>query len=296
MPFVMKLALGSLLVGILVLGLKGLAWWLTGSVALLSDALESTVNLTTALAVIIALRVAARPADANHPFGHHKAEYFAAVLEGVMIVVAALIILNEAYSGLMAPRVIDAPAAGLLLTALATGINAAWAAVLLRHGRRAASPALVADGQHLLVDVLTSMGVALGIGLALITGWWLLDPLMALLVGVSILWSGGKIIKGSLSSLMDEAVPDDTIATIRRIIAEQGEGAVEAHDLRTRRAGQATFVEFHLAVPGKMTVHEAHDICDRLETALKAGLGTAQVTIHLEPEHKAKDDLVIPMP
>lgn len=293
MPYVMKLALGSLLVGLFVLALKVLAWWITGSVALLSDALESTVNLTTALAVIIALRVAARPADANHPFGHHKAEYFAVVLEGVMIVVAALVILKEAYGGLVAPRVIDEPAVGLIFTAAATAINALWALVLLRQGRSAGSPALVADGQHLLADVLTSVGVGLGIGLAYVTGWWVIDPLMALLVGINILWSGSKIIKGSLSSLMDEAVADETMHLIRTIIAAQGDGAVEAHDLRTRKAGQATFVEFHLVVPGDMTVHAAHEICDRLETALHSGLGLAQITIHLEPDHKAKDDLVI---
>jgi cation diffusion facilitator family transporter len=270
------------------------AWWLTGSVALLSDALESTVNLTTALAVIAALRLAARPADANHPFGHHKAEYFAAVLEGVMIVVAALVILKEATAGLLAPAVIEAPVSGIAVTAIATLINAAWATVLVRQGRKHRSPALVADGQHLVADVLTSVGVALGIVLAVVTGWWMLDPLMALLVGVNILWSGGKIIKGSLSSLMDEAVSDEKLAQIRAIIADRGEGAVEAHDLRTRRAGPATFVEFHLVVPGSMTVDTAHGICDRIEHALKAGLGTAHVTIHLEPEHKAKDDLVIP--
>jgi cation diffusion facilitator family transporter len=294
---VMQLAIGSLIVGLLVLGLKGLAWWITGSVALLSDALESTVNLTAALAVLAALRIAALPADDNHPFGHHKAEYFAAVLEGVMIVIAALLILHQAYVGLMAPRPIDAPLPGLLLVALATAINGAWAAVLIRRGRSLRSPALVADGQHLLTDVVTSVGVGAGLVLALATGWWMIDPLMALLVGVNILWWGSRIIQRSLSSLMDEAVPEETLQDIRAIIASHGNGAFEAHDLRTRRAGQATFLDFHLVVPGDMTVRDAHAICDRLEAALKQRLGgKSQVTIHLEPEHKSKDDLVIAAP
>lgn len=293
MPDVMKLALGSIGVGLVVLALKGLAWWLTGSVALLSDALESTVNLTAALAVLVALRVAARPADADHPYGHHKAEYFAAVLEGVMIVVAALLILREAYFGLIAPQPVAAPTAGLALVALATAINGLWAVVLVRQGRRAGSPALVADGQHLFADVITSVGVASGIVLALITGWWLLDPLMALVVGVSILWSGSKIIGRSLNSLMDAAVPEATQAAIREVIAAEGAGAVEAHDLRTRRAGQMDFIEFHLTVPGGMTVERAHDICDRIEAALRARLGSARITIHLEPAHKGKGDLPI---
>lgn len=294
---VMQLAIGSLIVGLFVLGLKALAWWLTGSVALLSDALESTVNLTAALAVLAALRVAALPADDNHPFGHHKAEYFAAVLEGVMIVIAAILILHQAYVGLMAPRPIDAPLPGLLLVAIATAINGAWATVLIRRGRSLRSPALVADGQHLLTDVVTSVGVGAGLVLALATGWWLIDPLMALLVGVNILWWGSRIIQRSLSSLMDEALPEEMLRDIRSVIANHGDGAFEAHDLRTRRAGQATFLEFHLVVPGDMTVRDAHAICDRLEAALKQRLGgKSQVTIHLEPEHKSKDDLVIPAP
>lgn len=167
----MKLAIGSLAVGFAVLGLKALAWGMTGSVALLSDALESTVNVVTALAALIAIRVAARPADDEHPFGHHKAEFFSAVLEGVMIVIAALLILREAWAGVMAPRVIDAPVAGLLVNMLATAINAAWAFVLIRWGGRLRSLALVADGRHLWADVVTSVGVAAGILLALATGW-----------------------------------------------------------------------------------------------------------------------------
>lgn len=283
-----RIAVGSLVVGCAVLGLKTLAWWMTGSVALLSDALESTVNLATAMAALVAIRVAAQPADANHPFGHHKAEFFSAVLEGVMIIVAAGFILREAWHGFQAPVVLDAPIEGLLMNAVATGVNAVWAFVLIRQGRALRSPALVADGRHLWTDVFTSVGVALGVLLAIVTGWWLLDPLMAGLVALNILWSGSKVVRESLSGLMDEAVPGQTLERIREVISAEANGAVEAHDLRTRHAGRAIFVEFHLVVPGSMTVFDAHEICDRVEAAIGRVVPGARVTIHVEPEHKSK--------
>jgi len=285
----LKLAVGSLLVGCLVLGLKVIAWWITGSVALLSDALESTVNLATAAAALVAIRVAAIPPDANHPFGHHKAEFFSAVLEGVMIILVAVFIAREAYMGFLNPRPLTAPVEGLVINAGATVLNGVWAFVLLREGKRLKSPALVADGKHLWTDVLTSAGVAAGILLALATGWWVLDPLMATLVAVNILWSGSRLMKDSLSGLMDEAVPDETLDRIHDVISTQATGAVEAHDVRTRHAGPATFVEFHLVVPGEMTVHDAHEICDRVEAAIIAEVPDTHVTIHVEPDHKSKD-------
>lgn len=288
MSTAMKLAVGSLFIGVAVLALKLAAWWLTGSVALLSDALESTVNLATAFAALVAIRVASRPADNNHPFGHHKAEFFSAVLEGVMIIVAAMFILREAYEGVMSPRALDAPIEGLLVNAAATAINAIWAMLLVRRGRRLKSPALVADGRHLWTDVVTSAGVAVGVLLAFASGFWLLDPIMAALVAVNILWSGWRVVKESLSGLMDEAVPDGTLERIRDVISTEATGAVEAHDLRTRHAGSATFVEFHLVVPGEMSVFEAHEICDRVEAALERAVPEARVTIHVEPEHKSK--------
>ncbi len=289
----LRLAAGSLLVGVIVLGLKMLAWWITGSVALLSDALESTVNLATAFAALVAIRVAARPADSTHNFGHHKAEYFSAVLEGVMIIVAALFIMREAYQGFLAPRALEAPIEGILVNLAATALNAGWAWVLVRRGTALKSPALVADGRHLWTDVLTSAGVAVGVLLALVTGWWVLDPLMAALVAVNILWSGSRVVKESLSGLMDESVPEETLQTIRQIIATEADGAVEAHDLKTRHAGSATFVEFHLVVPGEMSVFDAHEICDRIEAAVARAVPSTRVTIHVEPEHKSKHTGVI---
>lgn len=286
----MRLAIGSVIVGLVVLALKALAWALTGSLALMSDALESLVNLATALAVIVALKVARRPADDNHPFGHHKAEFFSAVLEGVLIVIAALFILREAYGGFQAPRAMEAPALGMAINMVAGVINALWAFALIRNGRRYRSPALVADGKHLMTDVVSSVGVLIGVGLALATGWLWLDPAMAVLVAINILWSGSMVIKASLSGLMDEAVSEADLARIRQVISDaaSADAALQAHDLRTRHAGPVTFIEFHLVMPGETTVEAAHDLCDRIEAALMAALPGARVTIHVEPEHKAK--------
>ncbi|WP_089273653.1 cation diffusion facilitator family transporter [Puniceibacterium sediminis] len=293
MSTTMKLAFGSLLVGFVVFGLKALAWWITGSVALLSDALESTVNVATAIAALIAIRVAAVPADANHPYGHHKAEFFSAVLEGVMIIIAALLILHQAYGSIFAPKVIDAPIEGLLVNGAATVLNAFWCWVLITRGRVEKSPALVADGRHLLTDVVTSAGVALGLLLATVTGWWILDPALAGIVALNILWSGSRMIKESLSGLLDEAVPEETLKVIREVISTEAGGAVEAHDLRTRHAGRVTFIDFHLVVPGETSVSDAHEVCDHVELALKEAVPDANVTIHVEPEHKAKHTGII---
>ncbi len=284
----MQLATGSIVVGLVVLGLKLLSWQMTGSIALFSDALESTVNVATAIAALIAIRVAARPADANHPYGHHKAEFFSAIIEGALIIVAALLILREAWHGIITPRVLDAPLSGIVVNMLASVINAAWCWILIRQGRRLRSPALVADGKHLLSDVISSAGVTIGVLLAIETGWPLLDPGMAAIVALNILWAGWKVMEESLSGLMDESVADDTLRQVRAAISTEADGAVEAHDLRTRHAGQATFIEFHLVVPGNLTVSDAHAMCDRVEAAIKAVIDNAIITIHVEPEEKAK--------
>jgi cation diffusion facilitator family transporter len=284
----MKLAIGSLVIGVIVLALKTLAWWLTGSVALLSDALESTVNVATALAALIAIRIALRPADAEHPYGHHKAEFLSAILEGVMIVVAALVILDQAWQAFRHPELIARPLDGLAVNIGASVLNGIWCWILITRGRQLKSPALVADGRHLLTDVVSSFGVALGVLLAVFTGWWVLDPLLATLVALNILWSGWVVIRQSASGLLDEAVPEETLQVIRDTISDAAEGAVEAHDLRTRHAGRATFIDFHLVIPGETTVADAHDVCDRVEHALREAIPDARITIHVEPEHKAK--------
>jgi cation diffusion facilitator family transporter len=289
----LAIAGASLLVGLIVLGLKSLAWYLTGSIALYSDALESIVNVVTAVVALIAVRLAQRPADAALPYGYHKAEYFSAVVVGVMIIVAAILILREAYWGLTAPELPEAPAQGLLISGVATVINLVWAQVLLRYGRKARSPAIEADGKHLMVDVVSTVGVLLGLALVLLTGWAILDPILAALVAVNILWSGWGVIRDSVGGLMDVAVLPETQKIIREVIAGNAEGAIEAHDIRTRQAGKLTFIDFHLVVPGSMSVEAAHAICDGIEAKLRQNVANAQITIHVEPEQKAKHSGIV---
>lgn len=283
-----RFALGSLAAGCAVLGLKGAAWWLTGSAALYSDALESIVNVAASLIAWGALRFAARPADANHPYGHDKAEFFAAVIEGVLIIVAALLIFNEAWHAFLRMRTLDTPFGGVALNAAATLINAAWCWVLIGAGRRLRSPALAADGRHLLADVVTSIGIAAGVLLAVFTGDLVLDPLLAAATGLYVLWSGIRMISSSVNGLMDSAPEPAVVKRITELVANSAAGAIEAHDLRTRHAGRLTFLEFHLVVPGSMTVAAAHQICDRIEDALKAEMEHLMITIYVEPEEKAK--------
>lgn len=289
-----RAALASVAVGLAVLGLKFVAFWVTGSVALYSDALESTINVVAAGAAFAALRVSGRPADADHPYGHHKAEYFSAVFEGVLVVVAALLILRKAYQGVLAPEPLDAPLLGLVINGAATAMNAAWGWSLLRWGRAWRSPALVADGRHVLIDVWTSAGVIVGIGLVALTGWAVLDPVLAGLVALNILWSGWGMVREASGGLMDEAPSPEVLARLKGVIGQHATGALEAHDIRARHAGRVTFIDFHLIVPGDMRVAEAHDICDRIEAALRAATdGDAAITIHVEPEHKAKQAGVV---
>ncbi|GGF06732.1 cation transporter [Stappia taiwanensis] len=288
MTFRLRIALGSIAVGLLVLGLKFVAYWWTGSVALYSDALESVVNVASAVAAFVAVWFASKPADSNHPYGHDKAEYFAAVLVGVMIVLAALSIVREAWLAYVAPQPVIFSVEGLLINGAASLINGAWAFVLIRVGRAHRSLALVADGKHLVTDVVSSVGVLFGVVLVLLTGIQALDSLLAGIVALNILWSGWGLMKESVGGLMDEAVAPALQERIREMISTAGEGALEAHDLRTRSAGHVVFVDFHLVVPGTMTVETAHDICDRIEEAISRDVPGARTTIHVEPEHKAK--------
>ncbi|MCR6669863.1 cation diffusion facilitator family transporter [Devosia ginsengisoli] len=284
----LAIAGASLLVGLIVLGLKFLAWYITGSIALYSDALESIVNVVTAIVALIAVRLAQKPADAALPYGYHKAEYFSAVIVGVMIIVAAILIFREAVLGFLTPELPEAPVQGLMVSGVATVINVIWAFVLIRHGRAVRSPALEADGKHLLTDVVSTIGVLVGLGLVFLTGWAALDAVLAGLVALNILWSGWGVIWQSVGGLMDVAVPVDTQKTIREVIATNADGAIEAHDIRTRQAGKMTFIDFHLVVPGAMSVDAAHAICDAIEAKLREAVEDVQVTIHVEPEEKAK--------
>ena len=241
-------ALGSIVVAVLVFGLKFLAYWRTGSVALYSDALESIVNLVTAFAALYAVHVANQPADRQHQFGHHKAEYFSAVLEGVLIVIAALLIFREAYDALLAPRTINQPVEGILINGVATVINAGWSYFLITWGRRQRSPALVADGWHLFTDVATSVGVLVGLTLVALTGWQVLDPALAALVAANILWAGWKLVKESVSGLMDEAVKAEVARHIRQVISTNAEGAIAGARCQDAHGGAR---HVHRVPPGR---------------------------------------------
>lgn len=283
-----QVALGSIAIGTLVLALKALAWWLTGSAALYSDALESVINVLSSAVAAAALYYAHRPADENHPYGHDKAEFFAAVLTGVFIIVAALSIFEHAITHWDVRAPLESAGTGLSVNMAATVLNAGWAVLLGGTARRQRSPALAADARHLWSDVLTSIGVVVGVGIVLLTGKRWIDSAAALAVGMHVLWSGWGVVRSSVGGLMDEAPDALVMNRTREIVKQRADGAIEAHDLRMRHAGRLTYLEFHLVVPGEMRVAEAHEICDRVEAALKSELPELVITIHVEPEGKAK--------
>ena len=285
---VRRLAFWSIFIGIAVLSLKYAAYHVTGSVALYSDALESIVNVVAALAAYWAILVSHKPADQNHPYDHHKAEYFSAVIEGVLIVLAALLILREVWMAWETPKTLDQPWLGLAINGGASLINAFWASLLLSRGRKYRSPALIADGKHIMTDVVTSAGVFAGLVGAVVTCWTFLDPLLAVIVALNILWQGWAVIGNSVQGLMDGGVATEETMRIRDIISANAGGALEVHDLKTRVAGRMTFIEFHLVVEASMTVGDAHIICDRIENALMQQTPDASVVIHVEPEDEAK--------
>ncbi|MBE3638706.1 cation diffusion facilitator family transporter [Mangrovicoccus algicola] len=289
-PQLLRQARLSIAVALAVLALKVVAWRMTGSVALYSDALESIVNVVTAVAACLALSYASRPADENHPYGHQKVEYLSAVLEGALIMIAAAMIVMDAVAALLRPQVPDLSPLAIGFSLAATALNWLWARQLIRRGRAARSPALEADGHHLMSDVVTTGGVLAGLGLAWGTGWPVLDPLLALAVTGHIVVQGWGVIRGSLAGLLDEAVGEEEQERIAAIIEASAAGALELHDLVTRRAGPVTFIEFHLIMPGAMTVRDSHAICDRVEKALRREDRGARVIIHVEPEEMTEPE------
>lgn len=286
-------ALVSLFIGIVVFALKYTAFYLTGSVALYSDALESIVNIVAAGLALLALWVAGQPADQNHPYGHSKAEYFSAVLEGVLIVLAALSIGRAAIVGLQNPKALEGIGWGAVVSLLATLLNLGLALYLSKSGKRFKSPALIADGKHIFSDVVTSVGVLVGVGLAYWTKIYWLDPLLALAVALNILWTGWHLMRESVGGLMDEAPAQELLEQVREVVASHGQGALEVHGLRARRAGRLLFIEFHLVVPGRLSVAQAHQICDKIEDALELALDPVEVSIHVEPESKAEHEGIL---
>jgi cation diffusion facilitator family transporter len=266
------------------IALKTVAWWLTGSVGLLSDALESVVNLAAALLALSMLRLAASPPDADHPYGFSKAEYFSAGIEGALIVLAAAGILWTATPRLITPRELDMPFAGLALTVVASGINLAVAMSLLRAGREHHSITLEADGRHLLTDVWTSAGVIAGIALVFVTGWLRLDPLIAMAVAVHILWTGFGLVRRSVRGLLDPAISAEDQHEVTKLFGEYSRRyGVSFHALRTRQAGARRFVSFHMLVPDAWTVAHAHKLSEEIESRMRAMVPNAGILVHIEP-------------
>jgi cation diffusion facilitator family transporter len=266
------------------IALKTLAWWVTGSVGLLSDALESIVNLAAALLAVSMLRLAASPPDEEHPYGFSKAEYLAAGIEGALIVLAAAGILITAVPRLLQPQPLDAPLLGLGVSAAASAINLGVAMVLLRVGKKYHSITLEADGQHLMTDVWTSVGVIAGVALVFATGWLLLDPLVALAVAAHIVWTGVGLVRRSASGLLDAAIAQHDREAIQQIFDEfSRRDRVAFHAFRTRRAAKRRFVSFHLLVPDGWTVKRAHRLSEEIEARIRAAVPHASVFTHIEP-------------
>ena len=273
----------SIAAGGITLVLKLLAYQLTGSVGLLSDALESVVNLAGAVMALWMLTLAARAADEKHAFGHSKAEYFSSAVEGLLIVVAAIGIAYTAIERMLYPRELEQVGMGLMVSVGASIVNFAVARILMKAGRQHHSITLEADSQHLMTDVWTSVGVISGVGLVALTGWTLLDPIVALLVSANIVWTGVQLVRRSVDGLMDVVLPEEELQLIEGVMAAYREKKVEFHALRTRQAASRRFISVHMLVPGDWTVHDAHHMAEDFEGDLQAALGEVLVITHLEP-------------
>ncbi len=274
----------SIAAAVLTIALKSGAYRLTGSVGLLSDALESGVNLVAALGSFWALSYAAQPPDDEHAFGHNKAEYFSSGLESILIVMAAISIAIAAWGRLLTPHPIEQLGLGLMLSFAATAINGTVALVLLRAGQRLRSITLRADAYHLLTDVWTSVGVGIGIVLVKLTGWLVLDPLIALLVAANIVWAGIKLLRETGAGLLDTSISKAERKTITDILAMYDKHEILFHALKTRVSGSRRFIMFHMLVPGEWTVQQGHTLCEEIERALIQALPGTHVMIHVEPK------------
>ena len=267
---------------ILTISLKAAAYFLTGSVGLLSDALESLVNLVGAVMALTMLIIAARPPDEEHAYGHDKAEYFASGVEGALIVVAAISIAIAAIPRLITPQPLEQVGLGLAISIVASLINLVVARILIRAGRQHRSIAIEADGRHLMTDVWTSVGVVIGVAAVVMTGWVRLDPLIALLVAANIVWEGWKLLKRTIAGLMDSALPEAERAIIQDILATYEPEGIQFHSVRTRQAGVRRFVSMHVLVPGEWTVHTGHQWLERIESDIRQALSDTVVLTHQE--------------
>ncbi|MFO0798790.1 MAG: cation diffusion facilitator family transporter [Gemmataceae bacterium] len=273
----------SIAAAVVTIGMKATAYAVTGSVGLFSDALESGVNLFTAVAAYLSLLYAARPADPDHAYGHEKIEYLSSGLEGSLVLAAGLGTAGYAVRRLIYPEPITNLELGTAIALAASAVNFAVARVLLHHGRKHRSIVLEADGHHLMSDVWTSVGVVAGIGLVLLTGYQWLDPVVAAAVGLNITWTGGELIRRSFDGLMDHALPTADQDQIRAVIAARLPPGATFHALRTRQAGARRFAEFHLLVAGDQTVRAAHHLGHEIESALVDALPGLEVLFHVEP-------------
>ena len=281
------------------IGLKTWAWQVTGSVGMLSDALESLINLAAALLALSMLRLAAAPPDAAHPYGRFKAEYFASGMEGALIVFAAIAIAYEAVPRLADPRPIEAPLLGIAISAAASGVNLVCGLLLISVGKRLQSIALEADGRHLMTDVWTSAGIIAGIAVVAGTGWHILDPVIAIAVAVHILFTGFMLMRRSFAGLLDAAIPEAERAEIEKIFAEYRKRyGVEFHALLTRQAGARRFISFHLLVPDAWPVDRAHQLSEEVESHIGSMVPNAILLSHIEPiSHPASyDDIKLERP
>jgi cation diffusion facilitator family transporter len=279
----LRFAVLSVVAAVITIGLKTAAYVVTGSIGLLSDALESLANLVAAVVALFALSVAARPADEEHTYGHTKAEYFSSGFEGLLIVVAAVGIVVAAVRRFVEPQPIVEPALGLAANALASVVNFAVARVLLRVGRRHESITLEADAHHLMADVWTSIGVILGVGAAVATGWHRLDAIVAVAVAFNVLRSGFRLLDRSMHGLLDTSLPEETLTEIKAILDAHSGIGVRYHALRTRQAGARRFISFHILVPGGWTVQRGHDLLETIEERIRHAVPNSVVDTHLEP-------------
>jgi cation diffusion facilitator family transporter len=282
-PNLRRYAVASILAATATIGLKAAAYLLTGSVALLSDALESIVNLLAAGMALLALTIAARPADEDHTYGHNKVEYFSSGFEGGLILVAAAGIAFAAVRRLLDPQPIAQTGLGLAFAAVAAAVNLGVAQLLLRAGRAHRSIVLEADAQHLMTDVWTSVGVIAGVAAAAVTGWRVLDPLVALAVAAHILSTGFGLLRRSALGLLDTALPDDVQREILRVLDGHRQGGAQFHALRTRQSGRWRFIAFHVLVPGEWSVQRGHDLLERIEEDIRTRIPDTSVFTHLEP-------------
>jgi cation diffusion facilitator family transporter len=279
----LRLVLLSIAAAIATISLKTLAWAVTGSVGLASDAAESVVNLIAALMALAVVQFAERPPDEDHAYGHEKANYLAAGIEGALILLAAVSIAYTAVRRLVDPRPLEEIGIGAAVAMLASAINLVVARILIAAGREHGSLTLEADGRHLMTDVWTSVGVVAGVVAVAITGWDRLDPLIALAVAANIVATGVALVRGSASGLMDRALPPADLTRVNAVLERYGDGGVRFHALRSRRAGRRTFVSVHVLVPGAWTVQRGHDLVERVEAELRGVLDHLTVFTHLEP-------------